>query len=466
MHFTCERITHGSDQYGGIVDYAWNPQFAATLNAGGSLLDAIHRAVHSADPMLSITTVDVDVWLRAVFHVSGTTPLIPHLAVATTGDPLVLYLQSVDGATRGADTTNQALKIRKGVIVPRTVSGQPVGRVTLDIYADWDGTHDPVELLTGADANLPGTGTAGADSLWRIHAVVNNATTIYRLGPWALDFGIQVQRVMGASLYPISTTLQRFAPTATFSTGDLATALTASGLAGAVAGAAGLKFLLAPFVDGGYGFSATGGLALVLRGSSAVWYPTTIDLGPGLTSVNYAALGVGGTTVSAANAPLALSTGVALPVDSAAAGIFQRDVAYDGTTVLRPRSGTFNFGIGYQPQTTNNVWPTHALLMTRAIGAELVVDDQTYLASVLDNTVQELSGNGFVQYFRRLTDDGPGYGDAETQHVKLTIPEGDVEPTNVRGSHQGLSEPGIRVTAVDRSADGTIASISTGVAIA
>jgi hypothetical protein len=463
--FAVERIVFDEATYGGIVSVNYSPGFSEALDSGGSLLDATKQAITDGRPLLTVTTVDVATWLAKLY--SGTpTPVAPHAEIASDAT-LVLYLQNVDGATRGAATSNHTLTIVKGIIVPRMIGLGRAGaaELTLDVYAAYDGTNAPVAHTATANVSLPGTDSPAAAAIHRCHMIKDNTTTISRISTWSIDFGLIVTPHYTRYSYPYAYSITRFAPTATFQTGDLSY-LASCGLAGATAGAAGLIFYLAAYNNLGFGYASSGGIALVFGQSDAscFYWPTTIDLGADLVQCGFSVMGLGGPNVEDGDQPLDLLTSQTMPTEAAATLAFKAGPADLSGNTVHPMGGNVDFGLQVSPRTTNSgFWPTVAVVEKRMPTVAITLDDEDILAgAAIGNDGAALTGSGFVQYFRSMAVNGVPNADDAGNHVSITIADGYVRPVTLQGDHNTMTEPGVQVTAVD---GGSILAISTSASI-
>jgi len=458
--FTLERIVIGASSIKGLVNFRYGPAYQAELRAGGSELDASWRAITAGEPMLYFDTLAVDATLRLLHNTAGTAYIIPHLPIAA--NPAYLYMQILaDGVVRGTAASNQALKVVKGLIVPQRCSGAGgLAVLTCALYADFDGVNAPVQKLA---AQTLAAGGAGAAQVSRLAAVKNNTTVLYRIGDWSVDFGIRVARPQTRNIYPCDTHIVGFRPTGRWRTSDLEGAVTASGFDGAAAGAAGLLCILAKYDADGVGVEATGAIALTFRTGSR-FAPTGLRGGrEGLMSLDYEVQGRGNTVYTAAeDAPLFLTTGVAVPAESTTARSFMLGPVYDNAELVNAAEADFNFNLRQTVRGPADLpWDTIIITTTREPELRVTPEDQAFYQVLAEG--RAIIGGGFLLFLRALDPDGLPLADAATEHFSITLPVGWIEPDEISGDHGQVIAGRVKVTPVKGS--GALVTVAINVAI-
>lgn len=436
-----ERIVlAGGTEIGGLTSARLSDAIEEQLDAGGSEVDPSKLALAGIVPIIEGETLDVGDILAACWTGSPSTPHVP----ITAGNPLTFYMQGAsDGGTRGTGATQHAYKVTQGILIPtRATGGRGLARIGFRVYADYDGTNAPIQKLTSQ--TLP-AGVSGATDLWRLAAIVDHTTAIFKVADWSLDFGIDVGRVLVQSdIYAKDSAITAFRPTARWATADIATALTASGWAGAAAGANGLKFLIAKYAAGAVGIETNTAISLAMR-TGSFYYPVSIDLSPGAPkTVQYAAVGKGGTAL--ANPPLAYATGQTLPSETNTSAVFMTGPAKHNTTEVEIEGGTVEFGIETRSEgPATLLWPTIVFINTRRPRIRYNVADTAYYATIGQGAA---ISTGWYQYLRKVTGDSEPVADGTAAHVKLTIAAGMILPQSGGGTHRDTSKPEVAVVAV------------------
>jgi hypothetical protein len=463
--YTLDRMTVGSTDYMGLINWTWSPAFRASLNAGGSEVDATIRAVVAGEPLLTFDTIDVKATLQNLHNTGGTPHLIPHQTIAA-GSVATIYLQSCDenGFTRGTAGSNRIMTVNKGLIVPQSL-GTAGDLVVLRcaVYADYDGTNLPFELN---DSQNLEAGTGAAAAVLRVNAIKNGSagSVLFRLDNVQVNFGIQVVRPPTRDVWPRDAVIVRYAPTATFTSADLAGALTAAGFGSAAAASGGLRIILADYLSDGIGVEATGNLALAFRETTSRMYPTTLNFGEGgAATIDYMVAGGGNNALATyADSPLYLVTNVSAEAESATAKTYKAGPIYDGAAAYDIRSGTVDFGIAMQARgPANALWPTSVIGLARAPTANVILDDLDDQAAY--GNLANAAAAGFALFARACTVDGVPYASAQAQHVRILFPVADVQPAAINVAHNALAQPGLIVHGIKGA--GNMLTVSTGVAI-
>lgn len=437
--YMLDRVVAGAVTFKGCANLRIDPGIEAALDAGASVLDPALRCIMAVRPMYSFSTPDLKTLCDAAWSVGVSDYLIPHIPVAA-GATCAAYFQRRVGAVAGAAGTNHKLLSTKGVIRIDRISGSPVAIAECSVYADFDGTNAPIVHTVGQD--LPG-GSAGATEKWRPAAIVDDyggtPAVIHKIRDFSIDFGVSVGRQQpGNSYYAVDTAITGFRPSAEFSTEDCAEALDDSGpVAGATAGTNGLALLFAKYDADGVGIETTTALAFAFRVGSPFW-PTSIPFGGGgPLAIAYRVLGKGGT---AAQPPLAYSSGNTLPTESVVAGFFGVAVLAHNTTEYEYVAGEFDPGLNWrlEPPSGSLLWPDNAYIVDRR---------RTLRFSTLDADLYQSIGNrlaistAFNLYLRKFAANSMPEADASVKHVKIALTAGDIEWAGLGGAH-GETVPG------------------------
>lgn len=453
------RLDWGSTAIRGLTSLTVDPAITKTLNSGGTTLDPALRRTTGIRPLLHGRTRDVGTLLAALYDDSR---VIPHIPITATGDDLIGYFQSLaHGGGRGTAGTNIKMTITKGVLVPTALSNtDKAAELSFTVYADYDGSNVPVLFET--DKDLPSPYTTAATSLYRVTALKNGSsgTIINHISSLSLDFGITVGRTDEVqNLYPSGSRITGFAPRMRWQTTDCATALAASGPAtGAQAGSGGLLLYLGVYSEGSPYLSTSSAITLALAAGS-VWYPVGINLGEFPIQVEYDAIGKGGDTV--ATAPLAYATGATLPAVDVTPDLFMSGPAYDNSTAVDIVNGRIEFGLQWMPRSPVTLpWSNTCVLPSRERSITITTADPDYYATLAATNGRAVS-TSFRVFLRKMVNQSEPYGDAETEHVKLNVTAGFIEPGQFGGEHGQRIEPAIVVTPV-----GDVVAVTTGQAIA
>lgn len=462
--YAIERIVMGSLSIGGIVDASIDPGIAYALQSGSSAIDPHHLAVTDVVPVLECTTMDIKTFMDAAVAVST---VIPHIPIAA-GTPLYAYLaQRSDGGTYTGGSSNQRIKITKGIIYPRYIrSNGQIAVIGIAICIDGLSAANALQIETGQA--LP-AGSGGPANQWRVAAIINDAdgsNTIRRVLGFDINFGISVGSVRTASrVDPSDCTVQGFAPTASFTTEAVKSVIDWTGATRAVATGDGFRLVLAKYTAGGIGIASSNGISFdFLAGSLIV--PRTIGLGAGPVAIACDVIGVGGGTYEAASTPLEYSTGVTPPIDSTDAADAQRYMVgplYENTTLLTEMvGGSFDFGVNVETVGPASLpWPTKAHVTRRTPMLRRNGVNGDYYQS-LHSTLGRVTSGTTRQFLRKMTANGHGIADATTSHIKLQMAAAAyVQPGAASGADGGHFGHEVIFTKADNSALAT----STGSAI-
>jgi len=439
--FYIDRIDIDGTEIKGFVSHSLNPAVQRVLNAGGSELDPSMVAVSGVAPVLTGVTVDVGPALAALFNAVN----IPHLAFSTNCD--VWFAAAAAGGSRGGALKNTRMRMTKGVVVPTTLSNGPMGvaQLGLAIYPDYDGTNPIVAFL--AEQNLP-AGTAGAAALWNCRALKNGTlgSVLHRLAGLNLDFGVRVQRDTPAnSIYPRDTALTGFNPTLTWRTGDVATALAASGLAGAVAAAGGLILYIAQYSAAAAGVQTTGAKTLTMRAGSPWWTPGLQLTNGQLVMLDYICRGMGAAGLT--NPPLAYATGVDISAvtESTSSFLYMAGPVKDNITEIEYQNCNIATGIDWEmPESASEPWPTYASIRRREPSIQVDTQDLDYIDGlpIGGKPVDTI----FKAFLRKLTVDSEPIADVSIVHTLISCAAGWIEIGDVGGEHAAMISPGMLVT--------------------
>lgn len=440
--FMIERVVINGTTIKGWVRSQINPGITRTLNAGGSELDPSHVTTTDVSPMFTGATVD----LAALITVAFTGKIIPHEPIVTAENEATIWLKHVaeaaDGGGHGGAGENTKAVIEYGCLVVRSISnieGLLVAEV--EIYADYDGTNAPVTFT--ADENLP-VGAAGSPNLWVLRAIKDGTTVLDQLNNVVIDLGVTVQRFRAAnSLYGTQTVVTGFAPRVTWQTADLATALAASGMSGAVAAAGGLTVYAGQYATDGPGVNAAGAYGFVFRAGSP-WFTPGIALGgPAPAMLEYTCMGKWGDAINLSEPPLTVSSGLTLPAETFTAQ-FGPGPIKDNTTQIAYSGGRMDFGMDWRMIGGRNIpGPTRALLRRREPSITLQAQDIDYVAGL--GIAGRNVNTSFTAYFRKFNAQGMGITTGSV-HVSVSCSAGRIEPANLGGDHATLLEPGVLIT--------------------
>jgi len=433
VQFLIERIDADGTEIKGITRSAIDPQITRDLRAGCSELDPSLVNVTRCTPQFTFATLDMSILTTMFLNT------IPHIAIATKCD---LWLQAAAaGGTRGGVGTNTKCGAVKGIIIPtRLANVGGLAELSCAFYADYNGAVAPVVYT--ADQNLP-AGAAGATSRWVARALKNNTTVLSKLGNLSLDFGITVRRQIPAnSIYSYDTVIERHAPTMDWDTEDLATALTASGLSGAVAGAAGMILYIGQYDQATTPFVLAASARTITFRTGSVWFPTTLRRGgEGEMTVGYRCIGLG----SAAAPPLAHATGATLPAETTDAAAYRIGPAKDNTTEVALSDWSLDFGQDWRVSQENTLqWPSYCTLVARQPSFQITAPDVDYLAAVAVGG--KMVATAFAAYARKMTANSQQQADASAVHIKISCASGLIETMNLGGESEALINGGLRVT--------------------
>lgn len=420
----------------GCTAYTINPNLTTTAMAGGSELDPSTAVTTAGSPEASIQTLDAATLLPIFFD---GTKLVPHLAIASATD--LWFGQTTDGGTRAS--TGIKARCTKGLLVPVSlVDSGGLAELTCALYMDSsDGTTSPLAYTTGATLT---SGAAGSPSLWTMRSVVNNVTVLKGLRGIKINFNVKVQRFIPEnSIYPINTTVTGYAPTVEFGSTDAAVALAASGFSGVASGAAGLKCYLGKYDPASAGlYSTSVHMALILKAASPFW-PTSISFGnEAPVIVNYSAAGKGGDTVAVGDAPMSLSSSLALPSESSSA-VFMSGPFVDNATVYEVKSASVDFGLSYVvrgPETL--LWPNHCTIIRREPTFTLVPDSAEFVSGLGAGRAVNTSA---AMFLRAVTANSEPVASATASHIKMSGTAGWIKPTSFGAQHAAIAEPGCMV---------------------
>ena len=465
--FTIDRIdiNSGSHDFAitGLRDCQISEGMEYILEGGGSAVDPAFLAVHSVFPVLTGTTTDVVALLAAAW---GDSAYVPHVPInAGSGkDGCDVYFQATSsGSTRGGAGTNLKYTISKGILVVNQISGAPVATATFTLYAEYNGT-DAVIIRTD-DTNLL-AGTGAADALCRCQAIQDGTATLHQISDFSIDFGVTASFLEPLnSNYRTDSCITAFAPTASFTTTDVATALGTSGFSGHPADSNNLNFYLAQYTNDGLGV-ATGTAVKLSFHEGSVFTPTTIQLTHGQPiSLAYNVTGIGGTTGTYADdAPLmyAADQDISSITETTTPSIKIAGPIAHNTTEIDYATATLTFGLNWvtDPQSARWLWPTHSCLMDRQPTLSIDCTDGDYYESL--GTGSAIS-SGVHAYLRDVDDNSQPVADDTESHVKLSINAGRIIPQNIGGSHGQHFNP--QVLVVGRKGDSDMLSIDTSAAI-
>ena len=434
-----------------------DPGLQEAIESGSSELDwPTARATTGQFPVITGDTLDCGTLLAAVF---ANLNVIPHIPIVTSGGAVGvdIYLQATasGSALRGGAGTNIKIRIKKGVLVPVSLSGDPA-RLTYQIVADWDGTNAPITITTGQ--NLP-AGSAGATALWKAASIKDNTTVLSQLAGWSLDFNVgHAGNRASNSIYQSGSGVYTFAPTARFSSTDLAVMLAACGFAGKNAGTAGLIFYLAQYDADGVGVGAADAIAFTFRATVSYYYPVSTRLGQYPVSTEFAAVAIGGT---AAQPPMTYGAGATLPTEAAGANLFCPGGIYDNATEVEIHGGDIAWGIAVGIERNPALmWPDRCVVLHRQPELRIQTPDTLYHVGLSQGREIATAWN---VWFRKMVSQSVQAGDASLVHVGVSIPEGRIAPQEVGGAHGQIVPGSVRI--LPRKGAAAILTISTGVAI-
>lgn len=455
--YVLERAVLDTLTIGGTTVAQLTEGLQTTLDSGASQLDPHHFTVGRFAPLLTLDTLDV----KAVMDVAwGSSRVVPHIPIDPT-KPLYLYLSQVaDGGTRSGGSTNIRLIIYKGVIELVGVRAGEGMRAVLSLRVHCDGSSSGYAIETGTGVALP-AGSGGPAAIWRVAGIINNtdgSNTIRRVREFSLDFGIGVSRALAAShLEPLDSSVDRFAPTAQFTTEALKSVLDWTGVTNAVAAGAGFRFVLAPYTAGGIGFASAGGISFdFLAGSMIVPRTVGFDHGAGAT-INCDVLGIGTETgLSATYRPLSYSTGVTCPIDSPDAADSQRygpGPCFDNTTLITELvSGSISFGCETKLYYAMSVpWPVHGCVTRRTPMCSFSALNGDFYETLIGTRGRAVD-TSFRIFMRKHTADGHGVADATASHIKFAFDGGMIMPAGIGGQSDEMQRHGFTVTNVTNAA--------------
>ena len=455
---TLTRIDLNGTAIRGLTTSEIDPGLERTLNAGGSVLDPALRATVGIKPLVRCSTRDIGTLLAQLF---GGSRKIPHVPITAAGADLTLYWQSLaHGGARGAAGTNIKTTITKGLLVPTTLSNSgKEAELGFEIAADFDGTNLPILFATAQ--NLPGSFDLHSPALWRICQLRNGSagSVINQIGEASIDFNVEVDRSdVLSTLYSLGSRVTGCNPRLTFSTSDCAVALAASPpQVGALAAAGGLIVYIAQYVAANPFLQTTGAIALTFAANS-VWYPVGINLGKFPITIDYDVLAKGGDDV--ATAPLTYASGATLPGTGFTPTLFMQGPAYDNTTPVDVAGGRFDFGMQWEQRRPSTLpWSNVAVLPKRERSLQIQTADPGYYATLAGTNGRAIS-TSFRIFLRKMVNQSEPYGDAATEHVKLLMSAGFIEPERMSAGHGERAEPTIVVTPL-----GDVLAVTTGQAI-
>ena len=461
---TLERIRLGSTTLGGLLNVRYSPRYQVVRMSGGGQLEATAACVAAGEPLLTFDLLDVDGALRVLWNIGGTPRIVPHCPI-TSASPAVLYLQSLgDGATRGEAGTNIALRVSKGVVIPRRISGDgALARLSCELYADYDGVNDPVVVLSGASANLPG-GSSGAAVLSRLMSVVSGSTVIPRIASWSVDFGISVGRPPTRHMFPHETIITRYEPRAEWTTSAVGTALLTAGVGTVAAPGDGLSLVLARYDTHGVFVFSSGALALRLRPESR-WGVSRLRAGEELAACDCFAVGRGATTMaSAADAPMTLAANVNVPAEPSSVTVYRAGpLSIGGAAAMQVRSVEMTVGVQLEATGPQSLfWPTALVETAREPTLRVTPHATSEYTTRHGGAYHDTSAVKW--WLRAAGDDGVWLADATTAHMLISCSAAHVSPVDYGADHNRPGSGDLVITPVKTS--GALLSIAAGVAIA
>ena len=443
-------INSAATSVGGMVSYALRPNIVSSRMAGGSELDPSKFITQTIAPEFEFVTLDVATVLALM--IDGV-KLVPHIKIASATDFWFTLL--TDGGNHAA--TGIRMRLTKGVIVPVSLSNTGgLLQLRCAVYADFDLTNLPIVWTTGQ--TLPGGGLASA-ALWSLRAVQDHTTTLMGLTDISLDFNVRANRFTPSNvLYATETTLDAVAPTATWSSTDVAAALGVCGFGGKVAGANGLKFYLGQWATNAAGpVAGSSHYTLTMRAAS-VWCIEAIDFGATPLTVRFRAYAKGGSSVAVASAPLSLASGQALPSETAAATFMVGPFKDQSTLYEIQTGGGVQFNAAWNLHKADSLpWPDHCAIVRREPTFGVTPNSPEFVSGL--TTAGRTFATAFAFFLRKLTVNSEPVANATAEHISITAAGGHWHIASHEGQHAQLVAASAVFTPV-----GAI-TISTGVAI-
>ena len=255
--------------------------------------------------------------------------------------------------------------------------------------------------------------------------------TLSQIQSTRLSPGIRNILLAGAGMVdPSFAAAEIIAPSASISSTEIATILTAIGIAGVPFGSGltytGADVYLTQFDEGGTRKTGSNHGKLASIKGIAVPRSITATQGGGPAVLNMDLVFV---STDGAVAPLIYSASAALPSAAVASeGFVLGPININGTSLPGIQSFTFDFGLGITLLSGDGeAHPTFAAIQSRGPSIRFSATKSTALTTItMLGTLQGATDS--VCYLRKLTEGGTRVANATAQHISFTVDEGRIEP--------------------------------------
>ena len=443
-----DRMIIAGTEYGGMADSSVSRNLQTSLEYD-SYYHPSAKTITRSEPVLTFTSYSVLSLLTAMYSSSR---VIPHIPLVGVSADLVFAKVDADSGLLASGSVHQARRVTAGVIVPVRLSSRG-GALALEcaLHVIFDGTNQPIQSLA---AQALQAGSPAPAALHAIQGVQISGSTLAGIDrDVSVDFGITVDTQGNTAVYPQAIDVGRFAPTASFSSGDAAAILTACGTTGQEISVGGAALVFGQLSPTGVGFTGSGGFSLTFRGAvtgpASKWWWDNIEVTENQCRAACQIVGLGGDSNVVGSQPLAFATGVSY-LDYLAGEIYRAGVARDKSAVVEYERVTVSSGLSMRRSGgAHRHWPTHLDLERAQPRISLRTTDLAYLQGLADDEGARAIDTGYDVFMRHMQTSSVAYGIAEAEHVKLLLSGGQVELGDESGDMSDLAGGDVTVHGFD-----------------